>query len=295
MVATLEAGPASEQTSAARSRLGALLAIARTSRVVHFAVLGGLLFAVARDPDASRVIRVQTHGAGLDGAERRQIEDEVLVREAARLGLDRDDPIVRRRLVQKVLFLAEDLGGASRSPDDAALRGFFAAHAERYAVPARARFTHVFARTRDEAAALRPQAIAWSAAHAGDAPPPLGDAFPISRSVSRAIADVGDELGPDVQRVVTTTAPATWSEPVRSKYGWHLVRVIARTAARPARFEEVRSRVALDYLIDKREDAVAAFMDKALPRYDIEVDGKRVRHLEPTRRAASPAQASAED
>ncbi len=37
------------------------------------------------------------------------IYEEVLKREAIALGLDRDDPVIRRRLVQKYEFLTEDL------------------------------------------------------------------------------------------------------------------------------------------------------------------------------------------
>jgi hypothetical protein len=36
------------------------------------------------------------------------IDDEVMYREAMRMGLDRDDEIVRRRLIQKVQFLQRD-------------------------------------------------------------------------------------------------------------------------------------------------------------------------------------------
>ena len=37
------------------------------------------------------------------------IEEEALVREAMRLGLEQDDAVVRRRLVQKMHFLFQDL------------------------------------------------------------------------------------------------------------------------------------------------------------------------------------------
>ena len=37
------------------------------------------------------------------------VREEVMLREALRLNLDRDDTIIRRRLVQKLEFLAEDI------------------------------------------------------------------------------------------------------------------------------------------------------------------------------------------
>jgi hypothetical protein len=47
-----------------------------------------------------------------------ELDEERLYREALALGLDRDDPIVRRRLIQKLRFVHEDLGEPGE-PDDA--------------------------------------------------------------------------------------------------------------------------------------------------------------------------------
>src|SRR4051794_33212311 len=96
------------------------------SRLLQFLVLGAIIFAVA--PRGAAPGRISLKGdylralevaeasrrASAAGAEveRRAIEDEVLYREALRLGLDQGDPLVRGHLIQKVLLLAEDLGGA---------------------------------------------------------------------------------------------------------------------------------------------------------------------------------------
>jgi len=48
------------------------------------------------------------------------VTEEILYREALRLGLDRDDTIVRRRLAQKITFMLED-GAAVPLPTDSEL------------------------------------------------------------------------------------------------------------------------------------------------------------------------------
>ena len=53
------------------------------------------------------------------------VREEVMLREALRLNLDRDDTIIRRRLVQKLEFLAEDING--EIPDSETLGGFLSA------------------------------------------------------------------------------------------------------------------------------------------------------------------------
>ena len=73
--------------------------------------------------------------AELAGIIQGRVDEEILAREAIRLGLDKDDMIVRRRLAQKMAFAGEDLAAAE--PTDAQLRAYYAANAARYATPAR--------------------------------------------------------------------------------------------------------------------------------------------------------------
>ncbi len=61
------------------------------------------------------------------------IHDEVLYQEALALGLDDKDIIVRRRLVQKMQFLIEDVAGI-QEPSDEELQSYLDGHADRYTV-----------------------------------------------------------------------------------------------------------------------------------------------------------------
>jgi hypothetical protein len=131
---------------------------------VHVLVLGVLLFALHRrvaPPRASEEIVVTPDAvAGMREDFKRRtgrmpsatdeknmidayVADEVLVREALALGLDRGDVIIRRRLIQKMEYLLENTEPVP-DPTDAELEAFIAAHPERYATPARVTFTHVF-------------------------------------------------------------------------------------------------------------------------------------------------------
>lgn len=70
------------------------------------------------------------------------IREEILYREARKLGLDQDDAVVRRRLAQKIEFLYRDLQPISE-PDEKSLQEYYAAHAERYREPVRLSFRQV--------------------------------------------------------------------------------------------------------------------------------------------------------
>ena len=71
------------------------------------------------------------------------IREEILYREALRLSLDRGDPIVRRRLAQKMTFMLED-NAELPAPAAHEVEAYFAAHTERYRDPDRTTFRHVY-------------------------------------------------------------------------------------------------------------------------------------------------------
>jgi hypothetical protein len=156
--------------------------------VVHFMILGALAFALFRSsgvrPLFERKIQpeIVIDAAGLDGkALDDAIEEEILVREALALGIDRDqrvvdarlkglsdfleldrdpgaatggaaartldyqyrDPIIRRHLATLVRMMLSRVGPAD-FPSEAELEAYLEANAAAFASPARVRFTHIY-------------------------------------------------------------------------------------------------------------------------------------------------------
>src|SRR5262245_35336835 len=65
-----------------------------------------------------------------------KVHEEVLYREALALGIDKDDTIVKRRMAQKMQFLAEDVA-AAREPAPKELEIWFKANRDQFALPPR--------------------------------------------------------------------------------------------------------------------------------------------------------------
>ncbi|PRQ03739.1 hypothetical protein ENSA5_12890 [Enhygromyxa salina] len=63
------------------------------------------------EADLTRSLGRAPTEAELDASLRAWADDEMLYREARARGLDRSDPIIRRRLTQKMQFLLEDTAG----------------------------------------------------------------------------------------------------------------------------------------------------------------------------------------
>ena len=156
-----------------------------------------------------------------------KVQEEVLYREAVAMGLDKDDTIVKRRMAQKLQFLAEDVA-AAYEPGDAELEDWYAANADKFALPGRISFRQLyFSRT---SAAGRPMLTRRRHLR----PSPINR---WTRNWPRASAI------PSCCRTITPTArpsrlPGVWSRlraggfgaatgswqgPVESGFGWHLV------------------------------------------------------------------------
>jgi peptidyl-prolyl cis-trans isomerase C len=187
------------------------------------------------------------------------IREEVLYREALKLGLDRDDEIVRRRLVQKIEFLSSDLAIIDE-PDEAALRRYYEEHADKFVVPGTVSLSHVFfsvdergdagAKRAAEDALVRLATLEDAHMVAGR----FGDPFPLQRSYAaadrRALAQIFGQT-PFVDAAFDT-ATGRWTGPFRSGYGWHLLYVTQRTPDARMSFDDAQDRVRQTYLEEQR-------------------------------------------
>ena len=187
-------------------------------------------------------------------------------------------------MIQKTLFLAEELGGASRPPTEDELRAYLASHPERFTLPPRIRFRHIFAR--------RPEGLPSSPAPDD---PGGGEVSPVGPGVDAELPWIEQRLGAPFGEALSALAPGAWSRPIRSAFGWHLVRVVSRIDGRPARLEDVRARVIEQFQVSRRQDAVAAYLAKAFGNYRVDIDGHPVSRLSESGRVAQRSVPSAED
>jgi hypothetical protein len=244
--------------------------------VVHFLVIGAVifgLFGLTKDPvdtQAKRVvvsegdverlaaqfartwIRPPTQ-AKLDGLIDGFVREEVYYREALALGLDRDDPIVRQRMRQKLEFLLEDLAGVVE-PDDAELEGFLTEHAERFALPPRISFKQVYLnpdRHADLDAATR--ALRQELDAGGNAEL-LGDRIMLGHLYESATPkEIARLFGEAFAQDVAALELGTWHGPIDSGLGRHFVQVLDRQPGRMPPLDAVRDRVAAEWLAQRRQ------------------------------------------
>ncbi len=186
-----------------------------------------------------------------------KVQEEVLYREGLAMGLDKEDTIVKRRMVQKMQFLAEDVA-AAREPTTAELKDWYEKNSAQFQQPPRVSFRHLYfspdrrgARAREDAAS----ALTKLAGQPEDSKlaPSLADPFMFQAYYrERAPEFLGKEFGPRFALAVAKLPPGSWQGPVESGYGWHLVFVDAVVPGRIPPFEEIEGDVKTAWLSEQK-------------------------------------------
>jgi hypothetical protein len=267
--------------------------------LLHFAVLGALLFAVygllnreaAANPQRIvvspgqiehlfttfvRTWQRRPSDAEMKALVDQYVREEVLSREAMKLGLEQNDTVIRRRLQQKIEFIAEDLAAVTE-PTEADLAAYLAKHPDAFRRDQQLTFRHVYLNPEDHGdqldadtakllAELRTAGARADISKLGD-PTLLERAFQ-NESQRRVEANFGAEFS----TTLASLPLGEWTGPVLSAFGTHLVLVEQRTEGRIATLDEVRPQVRREWENARRLETNTKFLETLLEEYEVSIE-----------------------
>jgi len=270
---------------AGKGRAAGIAAALAREPLVHTLVLAALLFAAYALQAPAGEDRIVVDRTAVDRlvaeqetlllrplseAERRAatqtlIDQEVLLREAYRRGLDQD-AVVRRHLVQKMRFiLAED----QAEPSEAELRAFFESNRERYRTPPTVTLREVF-----YADPATVPGDLLERLRAGAEPDDLGDGPDMlgPTPTRYSLRDLIGPMGPEVGRRIFELPAGAWDGPFASDRGVHFVRILERHPPALPPFDELAESLRQDWFFAMQEKAVAAKLTELRAGYRIVVE-----------------------
>jgi parvulin-like peptidyl-prolyl isomerase len=194
------------------------------------------------------------------------------------MGLDKDDPVTRRRMAQKLEFLTRDIA-SMKEPAESELKAFFQANIEKYQSPDRISFTQVFLNpdkrgevTRDDANALLAELRTSGVPDASVAE--KGDSMMLQAVFEQqSEQQVSNIMGPRFASAVMKLHPGQWHGPQLSTYGTHLIYVSALVAEPEPVFDDVRDDVQQDWQTQRQEQFNEEFYQGLKSRYEIVFEG----------------------
>jgi len=199
------------------------------------------------------------------------IDREVLYRRAVELGLDRADPVLRKRLVDQMRLIVE--GEVSPGPpSEADLAACLEDTPEQYRRPAAVTFEQVFVSTALRGSRAPTDAAAMLAQLRDGASAEVlpGDPFVRgSRFRDHDRTALTRVFGPVFAAAVLEAPSGEWAGPLQSVHGLHLVRISDRREERAAGVDEVRRRLVKDCASRRQRAAVRTALDELRGDYTI--------------------------
>lgn len=276
--------PAAMPARPGRGRLRRALRWARREPLLHFLVLGALIFAgdrVLNPPDATEKVIVVTQAMrdtmrrGFDENQEREptpaelnamvenwVASEILYREGKAMGVDRGDSAIRDRIAFKVQLLIFSQLEAP-AVDRTALQAWFEANRGRFDEPERVSF-YLAPATTEENAHKQLAGI-----QAGQEPSELQQKT--RALVGRPVGSLAGSFGEAFRDALLALPLEQWAV-LRSTEGWHVVRLDSRRPAVPARLEDVEDEAVKIYKTDdtrkKAWDAVQRLRSSYTVRYE---------------------------
>jgi hypothetical protein len=205
------------------------------------------------------------------------VAEEVYYREAIAMGLDQDDTVIRRRLRQKMEFIADGIADAAE-PTDAQLQGYLEQNAAKFARPAELTFRQVYLspeRRGDRVRADAEMLLAELQASAGSVDlADAGDPTLLPATMEAASPQsIANAFGEEFAQQVDEAPVGQWAGPIESSFGLHLVRVDERTAGAAPTLAEIRPIVLREWQADARRSHNIAFLATLRDKYDVRVEG----------------------
>jgi peptidyl-prolyl cis-trans isomerase C len=203
-----------------------------------------------------------------------KIQEEILYREGLAMALDKDDIIVKRRMAQKMQFLAEDVASA-HEPSTQELLAWFAKNSEKFALPGRATFRHLFFafdKRGQNAQADAAAALVKLSGQPENAPlaATLADPFMFQDYYAdRPPVELAKEFGATFAVGVFKLKPRSWQGPIESGFGWHLVFVDSIIPGHIPAFEEIEPEVKTAWLGYQKEKAWREAYARMRARYTV--------------------------
>ena len=282
--------------------------IARLLRepLLQFLALGAMLFALygfvgKQSADAPEKIvvsasRIANLGEGfartwrrppseqeLQGLIEDYIRDEVFYRQGRAAGLDRDDVVIRRRVRQKMEFLAEDM--SVPEPSDEQLAAYLASNPERFRAEDQITFHQVFLSATRRATTIESDskqvASVLTRADAAVDATVLGDPFLLGaefRGVSPT--KLTSIFGESFAKRISVMEKGRWQGPVASGFGQHFVFISERVSGSLPLLDAVRPAVRREWANARRLEAEQKLYASLRARYEIVVEAPREKATE---------------
>jgi len=199
------------------------------------------------------------------------VTEEIYYREALAMGIDKDDPVIRRRLRQKMEIYTDNLA-ATLTPSEEELNQYLHQHPDKFKTDSRYSFRQIYINTDLPPAKLQANIkMIKTALQTGGSVSSDQSLLP-ARFTDVDAQSIDRTFGKGFAAQLGTLALDKWSPPLHSGLGLHFVKLSARLPGQLPALSLIHDQVEREWRFDKEQAIKEALRQKLQERYDVVIE-----------------------
>jgi hypothetical protein len=209
----------------------------------------------------------------LNNSIEKYIQNEILYQEALRLKLDRDDPLIREVLIDKMHYIFSDFIDIKKI-SETRMKAYFKKHANRFVQKKRViSFEQIYLNPQKHQSIESLADSIWGQVHQkpyNASTAKLGDEFYGGNQFMNVNSDaLGEFFSHAFIEKLFTLKEKSWSKPLKSGFGIHLIYLEKRIETQELEYATFKKEIEIDVLLEERKKAYQKFYNELRKEYEV--------------------------
>ena len=199
------------------------------------------------------------------------IKRELVYQDAKRMKLDKDPEYLEKvkefeKMTLISIILKKEVEDKAKV-DDAEVKEFFDKNADKFTIGTKIRASHILVETEDQAKKLRERI------KKGESFEKLAETFSKDKGSASKGGDIGyfgsGQMVPEFERAVMGLKTNEISEPVKTRFGYHIIKLVDVAKGETASFEQSKEPIRKQLLAEKQKGLIDSYIGNLMKKTDI--------------------------
>jgi len=209
------------------------------------------------------------------------VKKEILYQEATKKGLDKDPEYLKKvEEFKKITLIGQLLEKEIESKSkvtDQDIKDYYEKHKAELASVNQIKASHILVKT--EAEAKKIEDMLKKGANFAE----LAKKYSIDKGSAQNGGDLGyfssGQMVPEFEQAATKLKVGEISEPVKTKFGYHIIKVTEKKTGKPIEFDKVKGVLAQRLTTEKQREAFDSYIENLKKSYKVEINKEAVAKL----------------
>lgn len=212
------------------------------------------------------------------------IKKELLYQEALKKGLDKDTKYLKRvedfKKIALVGQLLEKEIESKAKVSDKDVKDYYEKHKEDFTTVSQIRASHILVKTEEEAKKILERL------KKGENFAKIAKKISIDHGSAKNGGDLGffskGQMVPEFEAAAVKLKPGEISEPVKTQFGYHIIKVMDKKQGQIIEFEKVKDFISQRLSAEKQKEVFDSYIEGLKKTYKVEINKEAISKLAPT-------------